>query len=113
MQQNQRLMQIVRKLQQTIQTKQPELDLKKFIAELNAMTQIRDAQEKNKNDAGERDANMLENILNLAHEAASDSADRVHDMMMQNDQQDHEQNLAQTPPPVDPNAQQQPPTGTQ
>lgn len=106
MQHNQQLTQIVQKLQNAIQTKQPELELKKYVAELQALTQIRVAQEKNNNDEAERDAETLENLTNMAHEAASDSADRIHEMMLETGRQNHETNLAQMPPPVDPNAQQ-------
>lgn len=76
MQENQILQKIVQKLQTVVESKQPQLEVEKYKAELSALTAIRVAQEKNKNDQAQRDADALENILSLSHAAADSEANR-------------------------------------
>lgn len=91
MQQNQQLQQVVQKLQMAIATKQPELQVRKYIAELNAVAGIEEAKVKAGDNQQDRVQSMLETVLGMAHEAGSDAADRMHDLQSQHMQQQHEQ----------------------
>lgn len=86
MQENQLLHKVVQKLQQVLESKQPQLEVEKYKAELSALTSIRVAQEKNKNDQAQRDADALETMLNLSHSAADGEANRVTQMQISQDQ---------------------------
>lgn len=82
-QQNQQLTQVAQKLHEALATKQPELDVKKWIAELDAATKIRTAEITASKDldkaAGEREASLLETHLNLAHDAAQQAVQHEHE----------------------------------
>ena len=82
-QQNQQLTQAVQQLHQAIATKQPELDVKKWIAELNAIAGIREAEIKAGVDAAQMDADALEHLTGLAHDAAQQASDQQHQAGMQ------------------------------
>lgn len=90
MQQNQQLQQIVQKLSEAIRTKRPELELKKYLGELSALTSLRVAQEKNMNDQAQRDSNILEMKLGFAHDMGMQGEDHDQEQEMQESQQQHE-----------------------
>ncbi len=77
-QQNQMMTQVIQKLQQAIATKQPELALKKYLGELQALTTMRAAEIQQGDNEAERDASALETMLGLAHDTADAHAAREH-----------------------------------
>lgn len=89
-QQNQQLTQALQQLHTALVTKQPELDVKKYIAELNALAGIREAQIKAGVDLSQQDADTLEHMTGLAHEAATQAADQQHQAGMQQQDQAHQ-----------------------
>jgi hypothetical protein len=78
-QQNQQLMTVAQKLHQIIQSKQPEIDAKKYIAELQALTTLKAAEIKAGVDTAQLDEQQLEHLTGLAHEAATQAADHEHE----------------------------------
>lgn len=90
------MQQLIQKLQQIIQTKQPELELKKYLGELQALVAIRVSQEKNHNDEAERDATVLESVLTKIHVASEANRDRVHEMMQSSADRSHDLDMEQT-----------------
>ena len=76
------------------------------MAKLDYIKAVQVAQEKNGNDRAERDVEVMEHLTGLVHDQTEANRGRLHEIMMQKDQQEHDKDLAQTPPPVDPNAQQ-------
>lgn len=117
MQQHALLMQKVQELQHEIDTKQPDLLLRKYLGELQADTNIRTAEIKKGIADGQQTASQLEQIIDLgrqaqakqqedqmalqqqmldhAHEAGLASQQQDHDRQMSLAQQSHEQELAQ------------------
>ena len=69
-QQNQAKDFIIQRLQQLIQSKMPEIEAKKWIAALNAIAGIREAEIKAGVDKAENDLSMLEHITGMAHDRA-------------------------------------------
>lgn len=90
------MQQLIQKLTQIVQTKQPELEMKKYIAELQALTAIRVAQEKNNNDTAEREASNLDTILGLAHEATEANKSRIHEMQQNSADRAHALDMEHT-----------------
>ncbi len=78
-QQNQQLMTVAQRLHQIIQSKQPEIDAKKYIAELDALTKLRAAEITAGVDRAEIDEDQLEHLTGLAHEAATQAVDHEHE----------------------------------
>lgn len=74
--------QMLQQLQQALQSKLPELEVKKWIAALDALTKIRAAEITASKDAdnaqADRDAAALENLTTMAHEAALQATDHEH-----------------------------------
>ncbi len=94
MQQNKQLNGIVQKLKNVIATKQPELELRKYVAELQYLEAIQSAQIKAGDNNADRDVEVMEHLTGLAHERASDEAGRIHEVMMNNSQNAHEADMA-------------------
>lgn len=88
-QQNQALTQVVQKMQQALQAKLPEIESRKWIASLNALAGIREAEIKAGVDRATADASMLEHLTGLAHDAAQQASDQEHQAGMQQQQQAH------------------------
>lgn len=86
---NQQLKQAMQVMQQAIQTKLPEIEAKKWIAGLNALAGIREAEIKAGVDMAGNDASMLEHLTGLAHDAGQQAADHEHQQGMQQAQQAH------------------------
>lgn len=78
-QQNQQLMTVAQKLHQIILSKQPEIDAKKYIAELQSLTTLRAAEIKGGIDRAQIDEDQLEHMTGLAHEAATQAVDHAHE----------------------------------
>ncbi len=89
MQQNTAMMQELQKLQQMIASKQPELEVRKQIAVINAVAGIEEAMIKAGDNREEREQSLFEHVSGIAHEAATDQADRVHDLTMAKVGQQH------------------------
>lgn len=94
MQQNQQLMQTVQQLHTAIATKQPELEVRKWIAAVNAIAGIEEAKIKAGDTQADREQNIISQAVDLSHQATSDMMDRQHEMNMQQQQQGHEQQMA-------------------
>jgi hypothetical protein len=73
---------LIQKLQQAIQGKLPQVEADKWKAALDSYTKITVAKITASKDAdtnqANREASLLESILQMAHETASDAADREH-----------------------------------
>jgi len=78
-QQNQQLLTVAQKLHQIIQSKQPEIDAKKYIAELQSLTTLRAAEIKGGIDRAQIDEDQLEHLTGLAHETAIQAVDHQHE----------------------------------
>ena len=73
-QQNQALTMMVQKLNQAMQAKLPEIEAKKWVAALNALAGIREAEIKAGTDQASLDAQQLEHLTGLAHDAATSAS---------------------------------------
>jgi Phage P22-like portal protein len=82
-QQNAQLQQLAQKLHAAIESKQPELELKKYLGELSALVTIRAAEIKKGVDLAQIEASTLEHLTGLAHDVA-----------LQADAQGHQQDMA-------------------
>lgn len=90
MQQNQQLMATVQKLQMAIATKQPELEVRKWIAAVNAIAGIEETKLKIGDSQEDREQSMLEQVVNLSHDATMQTQKNIHDAAMTTQQQMHE-----------------------
>ncbi len=81
-QQNKVLTMLVQKLQQAMQSKLPELEFKKWQTAIEAVTKIRVAEisaSKDRDNAkADNDASLLESVMSMAHDAASQATDQEH-----------------------------------
>jgi len=80
--------QIIQKLQQALASKLPEIEARKWIAGMNALSNIRAAQIKAGVDTAEIDASMLEHMTGLAHDAGMQATQHAHEKDQQQSQQD-------------------------
>lgn len=94
MQQHQALIAEFQKVKTELDTKAPELLLKKYLGELQAEAGIREAQIKKGIVDGQRQADELEQITNLAHDAAKQEVDNAQADRLAAQQQAHEAGLA-------------------
>lgn len=78
-QQNQQLQQGLQQLHQVLQSKLPEIEAKKWIASLNALAGIREAEIKAGVDRAGTDASMLEHLTGLAHDAGLQAQQHEHE----------------------------------
>ena len=76
--QNQQLQQVVGQLRQALMAKMPEIEARKWIAAVNAIAGIREAEIKAGVDKADLDLRAFEHISGMAHETASDQMDRQH-----------------------------------
>lgn len=88
---NQQLKGVLQQMQQAIAAKLPEQETKKWVAALNAIAGIREAEIKAGVDQSGNDVRMLENLTGLAHDAATQAADHEHERGMQASQQQAQQ----------------------
>jgi hypothetical protein len=72
-QQNQVLTMLVQKMQQAMQAKLPEIEAKKWVAAVQAISGIRQAEIKAGVDQAQMDMRAFEHITGLAHQAASEA----------------------------------------
>ena len=93
-QQDQAKTQLLQKLQQTLMAKLPEIEAKKWVAAVQAIAGIREAEIKAGVDRAQQDLDTLEHITSMAHETGMQAADHEHEM-----------NLQQTSPPPSPDQQ--------
>lgn len=84
---NQQLKQGLQQMQAAIQQKLPEIESKKWIAALNAVAGIREAEIKAGVDLSAQDVSTLEHITGLVHDAASTAAQHAHEAAQQTSQQ--------------------------
>ena len=81
-QQNQALTLLVQKMQQAMQAKLPDLELRKWEAAIRAVTSIRVAEINASKDAdnakADREAEMFDNLMNRAHETAQQAVEHEH-----------------------------------
>lgn len=95
---NQQLTQVAQQMAQEIKSKMPELEYKKWHDMLDFIGKVRSAEitaTKGAEDAqADRDASHLENLLQMAHETASDHAQREHDQSMAQQQAVQQSQLA-------------------
>ena len=86
-QQNQALTMLVQKMQQALQAKLPEIEAKKWVAAVQAIAGIREAEIKAGVDRAEMDISHLETLTGFAHEAATQAAEHEHAATIQQAQQ--------------------------
>jgi hypothetical protein len=86
-QQNQALTMLVQKMQQALQAKLPEIEAKKWVAAVQAIAGIREAEIKAGVDRAEMDISHLETMTGFAHEAATQAAEHEHAATIQQSQQ--------------------------
>lgn len=86
---NQQLKQVLQQMQQAIAQKLPEIEAKKWIAGLQALAGIREAEIKAGVDMAGNDAAMLENLTGLAHDTALAHMQQGHEREMQQADQSH------------------------
>jgi hypothetical protein len=93
-QKNQQLMQAAQRLAAELKSKLPEIEYKKWSDQLKALTQIHVAEitaSKDLDNAkADRQAALLEQLLNLAHDAGTQAQDQEHEQGMQERQQSQE-----------------------
>ena len=87
--QNQALSALVQKLQQAILSKTPEIEAKKWIAMVNAIAGIREAEIKARIDKAQQDLDAMEHLTGLAHDVALQAHSQVHEANMQAADQAH------------------------
>jgi hypothetical protein len=80
---------LIQKMQQALQAKLPEIEAKKWIAAVQAIAGIREAEIKAGVDRAELDLDALEHLTTLAHETALQASEHEHAQGMQEDQQAH------------------------
>jgi len=84
---------LLQKLQQALQAKLPEVEARKWIAAIQAIAGIREAEIKAGVDKAAVDMAHLEHVTGMAHDAASQAADQQHERTLQGADQQHEQGL--------------------
>ncbi len=93
-QQNKVLTMLVEKLQQAMQSKLPELEFQKWKAAIDNVTRIRVAEINASKDmdkaAADREADMLDSMMSMAHESATQATDQQHEAGMQQADQQHQ-----------------------
>jgi hypothetical protein len=82
-QQNNQLKQAFQKLSETLQAKLPEIEARKYIAELNALSGLREAEIRAGVDFAQQDAAKLEHLTGLAHDAAKQEMQQQHSVNLQ------------------------------
>jgi len=108
--QNQQLHMLVQKMQQALLAKLPEIEARKYIAEINALAGIREAEVKAGIDRAQMDEDRLEHLTGLAHDRGMQAAEHVHagalqdqqaqQAQQQQQQQQQQQEQMQQPEPV-------------
>ncbi len=78
---------VVQKMQESIASKLPEIEAKKWIAALNAIAGIREAEIKAGSDKAQADLDTFESILGMAHERGMQAVEHKHAEGMQDSQQ--------------------------
>lgn len=98
--QNKQLTQVAQQMAQEIKSKLPELEYKKWSDMLDAIIKLRVAEvnaSKDLNDAqADRDASQLEDMMQMAHDTASDQAQREHEQSMAQQQAAQQSQQQQT-----------------
>lgn len=93
-QQNKALTLLVQKMQQAIQAKLPELEFKRWQTAIQAITQLRvaevNASKDRDNAKADREADLLQSVLDMAHDTASQAVDQQHEKDMQSADQQHQ-----------------------
>ena len=87
--QNNMLVQAVQKLQQALLAKLPEQETKKWIAVVNAIAGIREAEIKAGVDQAQMDVGHLETLTGFAHDAATQATEHEHAKQIQASDQAH------------------------
>lgn len=82
---------LIQKMQQALQAKLPELEARKWIAAVQAIAGIREAEIKAGTDAAQLDLDKLEHLTGMAHDTALQAAEHEHAAGMQADQQQAQQ----------------------
>lgn len=108
-QKDQAQMALIQKMQQALLAKLPEIEAKKWVAELESLTKLRVAEITASKDAdrgdAEREASHLESVLGMAHDTAMQAAEHEHAAGMQTDQQQgalqQQQQAADLQPPTE------------
>ena len=85
-QQNQALTMLLQKMQQALAAKLPEIEAKKWVAAVQAIAGIREAEIKAGVDRAEMDISHLETLTGFAHEAATQAAEHEHAATIQQSQ---------------------------
>jgi len=89
---------LIQKMQQALQAKLPQVEADKWIAAVRAIAQIRSAEitasKDRDNTRAELDAAHLEQIMDLAHDSASQATDQQHDQTLQASDQAHQASQA-------------------
>ena len=79
----QQAQQVIQKLQQALLAKLPEIEARKYIAEINALAGIREAEIKAGIDKAQADEAALEHLTGMAHESAMQAVEHAHATGMQ------------------------------
>ena len=88
-QKSQILMQELQRLQQVVQQKQIEGQVKTEVAAIGGLAQIRAAEIKAGVDKADIDTRAFETMMGAAHDTATDHLDRQHEKDLQQSQQEH------------------------
>ncbi len=92
-QQNQMLMQAMQQMQQALAEKQPEIEAKKWVAALNALAGIREAEIRAGVDRAKLNAHSLEHLTGLAHDTALTQAQEANEAELTQASQEHESGM--------------------
>lgn len=101
---------LLQRMQQALAAKLPEVDAKKWMAALDAVTRIRvaeiNASKDRDNAKADNEGALLDSMLNMAHDAGLQAQDQEHQVGLQSADQQHQAVMAQQAQQA---AQQQPP----